>query len=104
MASSYFIATALLHSIQIVRRAQIHLYDFNFNGITASVLLSRQYLLTDIDLEELTSAPLSGVRSNWLSFCETRSVPESGPLMILASSAIYEFLPDYFKNFQNTLQ
>ena len=81
-------------------------FQFQWHNHCSALLLSREYSLSDIDLVELPSAPVSVVRSNWLSFCETNRVPvpKSNPLMFLVSSAIYEFLLDYSKNFQNTLQ
>ena len=81
-------------------------FQFQWYDHCSSLLLSKQYSLSEIGLEELPSASIQAARSKWLSFCETSNVPvpDSNPVIILVSSSIYEFLLEYSKNFQNAVQ
>ena len=52
--------------------------------------------MCDINLEESSCLKLSETRLTWLKFCEESAipVPESNPIMMTISSAIYHFLLD----------
>jgi len=81
-------------------------FQFQWYNHCSAFLLSRQHSLSEIELKELPSAPIHVPRNNWLNFCEASSVlvPVSNPVMMLVSSAIYEFLLEHSTNFQNALQ
>ena len=80
-------------------------FQFQWYDHCSALLLSKQHSISEIGLEELSSAPIHIARGKWLSFCEASGVPvpESNPVMILVSSAIYDFLLEYSTNFQNTI-
>jgi len=60
--------------------------------------------LSEINLEDPDAYKISETRLLWLSFCEENGapVPESNPIMMTISSAIYHFLLDCVSHFQIT--
>ena len=70
----------------------------------SAFILSSKYSLCDINLEESSCHELSETRLTWLKFCEDGGipVPETNPIMITVSSAIYHFLLDFITNSQNS--
>ena len=62
----------------------------------STAVLSSEYSLCDINLEESSCLKFSETRLTWLKFCEESAipVPESNPIMITISSALYHFLLD----------
>ena len=81
-------------------------FQFQWYNYCSAFLLSREHSVSEIELEELPTAPINITRSSWLSFCETSGVPvpQSNPVIMLVSSAIYEFLLEYSMNFQDSSQ
>ena len=79
-------------------------FQFKWYQYCSAFLLSSQYHLSEINLEDPDAYKISEARSLWLSFCEENGtpVPESNPVMMTISSAIYHFLLDYVSNFQST--
>jgi len=62
----------------------------------STAVLSSEYSLCDINLEESSCLIFSETRLTWLKFCEESAipVPESNLIMITISSALYHFLLD----------
>ena len=81
-------------------------FQFQWYNYCSAFLLSREHSVSEIELEELPTAPINITRSSWLSFCETSGVPvpQSNPVIMLVSSAVYEFLLEYSMNFQHSSQ
>ena len=78
-------------------------FQLTWHQYCSAFLLSGQYSLCDINLVESKCAQLVEARSVWLKFCEDCgiAVPESNPIMLTVSSAIYHFLLDFIASFQN---
>ena len=79
-------------------------FQLSWHRHCSAFLLSSQYSLCDINLEERECAGLTETRGAWLKFCEDCGipVPESNPIMLTVSSAIYHFLLDFIASFHNT--
>ena len=80
-------------------------FQFQWYHHYSGLLLSEQYLLSEIGLEDLPSAQMHAVRSKWLSFSKSSDVPvlDSNAVMILVSSSVNEFLLEYSTKFQNAI-
>jgi len=79
-------------------------FQFKWYQYCSAFLLSSQYPLSVINLNDPDAYKISEARLLWLSFCEENGapVPESNPIMMTISSAVCHFLLDYVSNFQNT--
>ena len=77
-------------------------FQLRWHQYSSAFLLSSQYPLSAIDLQEPTSYQLSETRLAWLHFCEENGapVPTSNPVMMTVSSAIYHYLLDYIARLQ----
>jgi len=78
-------------------------FQFKWYQYCRTFLLSSQYLLSEINLNDPDVYKISETRLLWLSFGEENGapVPQSNPIMMTISSAIYHFLLDYISNFQS---
>ena len=72
----------------------------------SAFLLSSQYSLSSIKLQESSNYALSETRQAWLNFSEVKGapVPESNPVMITISSVIYNFLLEHVAHFQTDME
>ena len=73
--------------------------------ILSAFLLSRTYPLIAINLEESAEQVVAAIRIKWLDFCDRSGmpVPESNPVMITISSAVYDLLLEQAEIFQRNL-
>lgn len=81
--------------------------QLRWHQYSSAFLLSSQYSLSAIDLQEPASYQLSETRLAWLSFSEENGapVPNSNSVMMTVSSVIYHYLLDHITRFQsNTLE
>jgi len=78
-------------------------FQLQWHQHCSAFLLSSQYPLSEINIKDPNAYDISEVRELWLSFCEENGtpVPESNPVMMTVSSAIYQFLLDHASNFQS---
>ena len=78
-------------------------FQLCWHKYSSAFLLSSQYSLSAIDLQEPTGYQLSETRLAWLSFSEENGapVPNSNPVMMTVSSAIYHYLLDHIARFQS---
>ena len=71
----------------------------------SAFLLSRTYPLSAINLEKSAEQSVAAIRMQWLDFCDRSGipVPESNPVMITLSSAVYQQLLEHVERFQRSL-
>ena len=80
-------------------------FQLQWQQYCSAFLLSRSYPLSSINLEKYAERSVAAVRMQWLDFCDRNGipVPESNPVMITISSAVYELLLEHAESFQNSL-
>ena len=78
-------------------------FQFQWYQYCSAFLLSSQYALSEINLTDPNAYQISEARTLWLGFCEENGspVPESNPIMMTISSAIYYCLLDHVSTFQS---
>lgn len=81
-------------------------FQLQWQQYCSAFLLSRSYPPSAINLEESAEQPIAGIRKKWLDFyyCNGVLVPESNPVIIMISSAVYKLLLEHVKSFQNSLK
>ena len=79
-------------------------FQLSWHQHCSEFLLSSQYSLNDINLVESRCKQLVETRDAWLKFCEDCGipVPDSNPVMMTVSSAIYQFLLNFVASFNNS--
>jgi len=67
--------------------------------------IRRTYPLSDIKLEKSVEQSVATMRMQWLDFCDSKGVPvpESNPVMITLSAAVYEQFLECAERFQKNL-
>ena len=80
-------------------------FQLQWQQYCSTFLLSRSYPLSSINLEKYTEQSVAAVRMQWLDFGDHSGipVPESNPVMIMISSAVYELLLEHAESFQSSL-
>ena len=80
-------------------------FQLQWQQYCSAFLLSRSYSLNSINLEKYAEESVAAVRMQWLDFCDRSGipVPESNPVMITISSAVYELLLGHAESFQTSL-
>lgn len=80
-------------------------FQLQWQQYCSAFLLSRAYPLSAINLDESAEQEVAAIRMNWLEFCDCSDmpVPESNPVMIVISSAIYDILLERAEKFQKNL-
>ena len=92
--------------LQCKQGADLYLrFQLQWQQYCSTFLLSRSYPLSSINLEKYTEQSVAAVRMQWLDFCDHSGipVPESNPVMITISSAVYELLLGHAESFQSGL-
>jgi len=71
----------------------------------SAFLLSKEYSLTEINLDESAEASVASIRERWLDFCEDNHVPidDSKRVIIAISASVYELLLERSGDFQKNL-
>lgn len=77
-------------------------FQFQWHKCCSAFLLSSQYSLAEIDIKDPDAYQISEARTLWIGFCEENDipVPESNPVMMTISSAIYHCLLERISSFQ----
>ena len=80
-------------------------FQLQWQQYCSAFLLSRTYPLIAINLEKSVEHSVAAIRLQWLDFCDRSGipVPESNPVMITLSLAVYEQLLECTERFQRSL-
>ena len=77
-------------------------FQLQWQQYCSAFLLSRAYPLSAINLDGSAEQAVSAIRMKWLEFYDRcgMPVPESNPVMIVISSAVYDLLLEHAERFQ----
>jgi len=80
-------------------------FQLKWHQHCAAFLLSRDYSLATINLEECAQQSIAALRLRWLDYCDQSTLPfsDTSKVMMTLSSAVYDMLLERVQSFQEGL-